>query len=205
MEPVFYGSGKWTEISTYKMLMSVIRRRPRDLVMLCTYAARKAFEDKSSVILTKHFKQVFQEYSMQIISDAQVEYQSELPDICRLLLGMRPSKVDKFGGHPFRFSKDELLKKINSVMQTGAFHLFSKPRANNHDLMTFLYKINFITARKVMDNGKIQRKFFDEVSYLSNTFVDFGYDWEIHPAYRWAIQPESLDDVFKDLDDPQED
>ena len=27
-------------------------------------------------------------------------------------------------------------------------------------------------------------------------FVDFGYDWEVHPAFRWALQPDNLDDIF---------
>jgi hypothetical protein len=30
-------------------------------------------------------------------------------------------------------------------------------------------------------------------------FVDFGYDWEIHPAFRWALQPESIEDIFEQL------
>jgi hypothetical protein len=38
--------------------------------------------------------------------------------------------------------------------------------------------------------------------YLNDQFVDFGFDWEIHPAYRWALQPTSFADIFQvtDLD-----
>ena len=60
-----------------------------------------------------------------------------------------------------------------------------------------MYKINFITARKELSNGQIDRKYFEENRYLSNQFIDFGYDWEIHPAYRWALQPESVADIFE--------
>ena len=61
-----------------------------------------------------------------------------------------------------------------------------------------MYKINFITARKQLGDY-IQRKYFEESRYLSHKFADFGYDWEIHPAYRWALQPESVDDIFRSL------
>ena len=63
----------------------------------------------------------------------------------------------------------------------------------------FLYKINFLTARKELPDGTIHRKYFEENRYLSSDFVDFGYDWEIHPAYRWALQPDTIDDIFHKL------
>ena len=73
-------------------------------------------------------------------------------------------------------------------------------RANAKELAHFLYKINFLTARKVLDTGEIQRKYFEENRYLSSSFVDFGYEWEIHPAFRWALQPDSIDDIFNKLE-----
>ena len=59
-----------------------------------------------------------------------------------------------------------------------------------------MYKINFITARKDKPN-KIIRKYFEENQFLMNTFTDFGFDWEIHPAYRWALQPDDILMVMK--------
>ena len=61
-----------------------------------------------------------------------------------------------------------------------------------------MYKINFITARKEAGDF-IQRRFFEESRYLSHKFADFGFDWEVHPAYRWALQPDNLSDVFESL------
>ena len=69
------------------------------------------------------------------------------------------------------------------------------PRA----LVQFLYKIDFITARKRLDDGSIDRKFFDQNRFLANEFADFGYEWEIHPAYRWALQPQNVIDVMDSL------
>ena len=56
----------------------------------------------------------------------------------------------------------------------------------------------FMTARKEMPQGII-RKYFEENRYLSSQFADFGFDWEIHPAYRWALQPENISDIFRTL------
>jgi hypothetical protein len=62
-----------------------------------------------------------------------------------------------------------------------------------------MYKIDFITARKVLPDETIDRKYFDQSRYLQNQFTEFGYDWEIHPAYRWALQPGNLQEIFDKL------
>jgi hypothetical protein len=62
-----------------------------------------------------------------------------------------------------------------------------------------MYKIDFITARKILPGDTIDRKYFDQSRYLQNQFTEFGYDWEIHPAYRWALQPGNLQDIFEKL------
>lgn len=61
-----------------------------------------------------------------------------------------------------------------------------------------MYKINFLTARKDTAD-RIVRKYFEENNFLSNKFVYFGFDWEIHPAYRWALQPENVLDIINTL------
>lgn len=71
--------------------------------------------------------------------------------------------------------------------------------ATASDLAAFLYKINFITARKDSSEGII-RKYYDENQYIYNDFADFGYDYEIHPAYRWALQPESIMSLMEQID-----
>lgn len=51
-----------------------------------------------------------------------------------------------------------------------------------------------------MPDGLIERKYFEENRYLSNSFTNFGYDWEIHPAFRWALTPDSVESVFAEID-----
>jgi hypothetical protein len=50
-----------------------------------------------------------------------------------------------------------------------------------------------------MPDGTIERKYFDRSRFLASDFADFGFDWEIHPAYRWALQPQSIQDVIDSL------
>jgi hypothetical protein len=200
MQPRFYGRGKWRDIPTYRMLMSLIRKRPRDLVKLCTLAARRACEDKSRLIGTQHFIAVFEEYSQGRVQDTINEYKSELPDIERLVMNMKPSRRLRTTEQSYFFGTDQLLRKLDSVLQTGQFRFADGSKAEKKSLAHFLFKINFLTARKDLPDGEIQRTYFEENRYLSNKFVDFGWSWEIHPAYRWALQPNSLNQILDGLD-----
>ncbi|MDP1657550.1 MAG: hypothetical protein Q8K91_05400 [Hylemonella sp.] len=198
MAPTFEGKGNWASIPTYRMLMSLIRKRPRDLVKLCTLAARKASESKAPIISTPHFNAIFEEYSQGRMQDTINEYRSELPDIERLLFGMRPSRQDKKASSGYSYTTEMLLKKIENVMQSGVFKFANGKVADKKSLAAFMYKINFLTARKEVGQF-IERKYFEESRYLSHQFVDFGFDWEMHPAYRWALQPDNIQDVFTQM------
>lgn len=35
---------------------------------------------------------------------------------------------------------------------------------------------------------------------IYNDFTDFGYDYEIHPAYRWALQPDRIQNLFHQIE-----
>jgi hypothetical protein len=200
MEPKFQGYGKWENKPMYRILMSLIRKRPRDLVKLCTLAAREAFKSNSKIIKTEHFRSIFEDYSQGRIQDTINEYRTELPLIEKLLFGMKPSKKANTYSDSFVFTSAELRQKLNNIIQQNRFVFANGKVATAADLAHFLYKINFLTARKsIGDEGEINRKYFEENRYLSSSTADFGYDWEIHPAYRWALQPDTLDDIFNKL------
>lgn len=198
MEEKFAGEGLWKDAPIYRVLMSLIRRRPRDLVKLCSLAGRKAWESRSSKILTKHFQQSFEEYSQGRLQDTINEFRSELPDIERLLLSMKPAKKEKTAHEGYVYSTDALIKKIGNIIEQGKFVKATGAVADAKALAAFMYKINFLTARKELPYG-IVRKYFEENRYLSNEFSEFGFDWEIHPAYRWALQPDDLQSIYKTL------
>jgi hypothetical protein len=199
MEEKFTGKGHWENVPMYRVLMSLIRKRLRDLVKLLTLAGREAKNKNGSIIQTQNLESIFEEYSQGRLQDTINEYRSELPDIERLLLGMKPSKRERTTAQSYVYTTAELYKKLQNVQESGKIRAANNKNFETKDLAAFLYKINFITARKKTPEG-IDRKYFEENRYLSNQFTDFGYDWEIHPAYRWALQPDSPMYIFSQLE-----
>lgn len=200
MEDRFQGQGLWSNAPMYRVLMSLIRKRPRDLVKLCTLAGRAARKEQATIIGTKHFQAVFEEYSQGRLQDTVNEFRSELPSIEKLLLAMKPSRKERTGQEGYVYTTDSLLKKISSIREQGQFKFAAGEVGDSKRLAAFLYKINFLTARKASTPSEgVVRKYFEENRYLSSEFADFGFDWEIHPAYRWALQPDSLSAIFGSL------
>ncbi|MDM8540004.1 hypothetical protein QUF90_02850 [Desulfococcaceae bacterium HSG9] len=198
MELRFRGSGHWQNAPIHRVLLSLIRKRPRDLVKLCTLAARDARINSSAIIKTINFKRVFEAYSQGRLQDTINEFRSELPEIERLLMNMKPTKREKQQKiHYYR--TDDLLKKIKNITEMGEFRFTNGKIASIKDIAAFMYKINFLTARKNKD-GRIIRRYFEENRYISNEFADFGFDWEVHPAYRWALQPDNIRDIYNQLE-----
>jgi len=200
MEPFFAGQGKWVKAPIHRILMSLIRKRPRDLVKLCTLGAKKAHDANRSKISTADFADSFEEYSQGRVQDTINEFKSELPDIERLLINMKPNRIERRAALGYVYKTDALLRKLQSISEMGRFAFRNGTTADPKELAGFLYKINFLTARKVLADGEIDRKYFEENRYLSAKFADFGYDWEIHPAYRWALQPDTVDQIYHQLE-----
>ena len=199
MEARFYGSGHWENAPVYHILMSLTRKRPRDLVKLCTLAAKNTRKRQENKINTVDFKDSFEEYSQGRLQDTINEFRSELPSIEQLLLGMRPSKKHHKASEGFTYTTDRLLKKIKDVQGQGRYAFANGREATPKELAGFMYKINFITARKEEPNG-IVRKYFEENRFLQNQFADFGFAWEVHPAFRWALQPQNIKDILRNIE-----
>lgn len=195
----FHGSGHWENAPMYRVLMSLIRKRPRDLVKLCTLAARKAYTNKHDRILTTDLESVFKNYSNDRLTDTSTEYKSELPGVQELLLKMKPSQKELSSGTPCLFSREQLIKKLENVLSMSHFIFKDGKPVTPQSLAAFLYKINFITARKKVGN-EILRVYYDENQYIYNDFADFGYSYEIHPAYRWALQPSNVNTLFHEIE-----
>lgn len=199
-EKKFTDYGKWKNVPIYRILMSLIRKRPRDLVKLCTLAAKDAYDKGDVIIKTENLKAIFPEYSQGRIQDTVNEYKSELPEIERLLLNMKPSTKGIKEHIGYIYDTNRMKQKIRSIQERGRFYYTNGKTATEDDLLQFLYKINFITARKTLPDNYIDRKYFEENRYLSSNVVDFGYSWEVHPAFRWALSPNGIDSILESLD-----
>lgn len=199
IEPIFTsGRGHWAERPIHNVLLSLTRSRPRDLLKLFHGAAKKANANKNSKITSYDLEANFSSYSQARLQDIINEFRTEMPNIEQFLLNMRPTRNQKRAAENYLFSTDTLSRKINGVLNNVPVSFTNGRAVSARSLIQFLYKIEFITARKE-DNNFIERVNFDENRFLASDFVEFGYKWEIHPAYRWALQPQDVDDVLASL------
>ena len=194
----FMGQGRWSNIPIHRALMTMVRQRPRDLVKLCTLAANHARDNGRDVIMTDDLRSIFEEYSQGRLQDTCNEYRTELPDIERLLIGMKPNKRTASAAASYLFTTEQLLSKIQSISERGKFLFSNKKTGSQQELAAFMYKIDFLIARRDYED-KIERRYFETHRYISSKFADFGYNWEIHPAYRWALQPTSIAELFNQI------
>ena len=199
IEPNFNGSGKWHNAPIHRILLSLTRKRPRDLVKLLSSSAREAHKSAREIILTQDLKSVFESYSGERLQDIVNEFRSELPEVNRLLYGMRATKKERQTLDSYLYSNDQLIKKIKNIRESCRFRFTNGHTVTEKSLAEFLYKIDFITARRTEKN-LVNRKYYDQSRQLQSQFVDFGFDWEVHPAYRWALQPESIGNLFEQID-----
>ena len=196
--PSFDGLGHWSNRPMHNVLLSLTRKRPRDLVKLLHGAARQAYINDHNIISSSDLESTFVSYSSERLQDTINEFRSELPDIERLLFGMRPTKRKQRTSENFLYTTDKIILRMKEIMQQNSFFYTNKKYVSPKTLIQFLYKIDFIIARKNIESG-IDRKYFDQNRFLASEFVDFGYDWEVHPAYRWALQPLSVADILAEI------
>ena len=196
----FKGNGKWAGsdgngVPIHQFLLSVIRNRPRDLVKLCTAAAEQAGNSKSQKVATQHFDKILTNYSLARLEDTTAEYQGELPKIKDLLLGMAPEQKKSVAQDSYLYTTEALRRKIKQITLTNRCKFANGSVATEDDLISFLYKISFLTATKRDESGTLIRQYFEVNQYLSAS-IDFGFDWEIHPAYRWGLQPKDVASIL---------
>lgn len=179
--------------------MTLIRRRPRDIIKLCTLAAQEAYRKKSSKINSQHFSSVFDSYSQSRLQDTINEYSSELPNIRSLLLSMRSSKNDECISKNL-YSTAQINKKLRNINSNTDIRFINEVNMpSTSDVASFLYKIGFLIARKDTDD-KIIRKYFEDQRYITPTMHDAGFSWEVHPAFRWALDAENTKSILDEID-----
>ncbi len=200
IEPRFAGKGKWENRPIHNVLLSLTRARPRDLIKLLRLAAQKAHSRGRHIIASNDLNDVFEAYSQERLQDIINEFKSELPEIRRLLMEMKPNKIERRTNTSYHFTTDQLVSKIGNIMSRTSLSFTNKRTVTPRSLVQFLYKIDFITARKQLDDGNIDRRYFEQARFLADEIIDFGYSWEIHPAYRWALQPQDVQQLIDSLD-----
>jgi hypothetical protein len=200
IEAKFAGAGKWEDAPIHIVLLSLTRRRPRDLVKIFSGAAKVAYENRHKTISSSDLQSTFVTYSQDRLQDIINEFKSELPNVKALILGMRPTSSHRKGDHPFLYKTDELSKKIQDIISSTNLIFTNNEVADFHAIKQFLYKIDFLIARKQNESGDREWVYFDQNRFAASREADFGFDWEVHPAYRWALEKRSVQDIIDNTD-----
>lgn len=196
MELHFQGKGKWNNKPIHRILLSLVRERPRDLINLCISGAKQARKENHPKILTEDWENIFRPYSVERFNDTISEHKFELhgDGVSQLLNAMKTTKKEA-NQHINSYSYDSLYAKVKNVLeQKNITFANNKNRLSPELAMDFLYRIGFVVARKELQTGYIKRlAYVDDPDLIKQ---NKGYQFEIHPAFRWALNynEDNLDD-----------
>lgn len=195
MEPKFQGRGKWENERVHRVIMSLCRARPRDLIKLLHGAARRAAEGGGKIITSQNFIESFERYSEERLQDLFNEFKSELPNIANFIIQFKPTKLQRTTKENYHYTNDQIITRIKQARQAAPVSFVSGRVVTDKSLLTFLYKIDFLIAR-FDELGGVKWRYYDQGRFLAHEATDFGNSWEIHPAYRWALQPNDIQGVI---------
>lgn len=201
-EDRFRYAGAWENAPMRQVLLSFVRQRPRDLIGLCRLAAKEA-EAAGTIIDTRALHAVIPTYSQNRLNDTVVEFSNELPEIHKLLNDMRPIEQKKSDRGSIKkrhyYTNDQLIAKINNIKASlSLMFSYSKIPPTSAELAEFLFRINFLVASRTDKDGFVDRLYYDFADRHLREVRLGQWDWEVHMAYRWAIQRDS-DAVWNEL------
>ncbi len=173
-EPFFDNSTRiWRNAPTHRVIYSLIRRKPRDMVKLCQSAAEEAYNRHLDKINATCFINILENYSQERLKDLINEYSNQLPKLQDLLIRMAPTQqeIQNKRSERYVYTTAQLHTKIKNILQNIQIKIFQASSeklqlADIHQIAHFLYKIGFITGRKRDMSEKISRVYYDESPYL---------------------------------------
>jgi hypothetical protein len=195
----FRGRGLWSNVPMYHVIMSFARRRPRDLIKLLTFAGREAQNHRHEQIQTADLETIFETFSQGRLQDTINEFGSELPKLRDVLLAMKPTRQEKTTAEGYVLTTDAMVKRLQNVLQSVDASFADNRPMTPMSLLAFLYKIDFLQARKNVD-GEVVRRYFDQNHLLTPDKIDVGFDWEVQLAFRWVLQPDRPQDIYRFTD-----
>lgn len=195
----FQGRGAWDNAPMHQVIMSFARRRPRDLVKLLTFAGREAKSNNHDLIQSDDIRAVLPAFSQGRLLDAVNEFGTELPQLREVLMAMKPTRLEKTTAEGYVLTTDAMIKRLRNVLDNVPAAFSDGRPMTPLSLLAFLYKIDFLQARKDV-GGEIVRSYFDQNGLLTPDKIDVGFQWEIHLAFRWVLQPDSPGDIYRYTD-----
>lgn len=197
------GLGAWDRTPTRRVILSMTRNRPRDLVTLLTLAAEEAQRRRHTQISSEDLARVFQRYSEDRLNDLTVEYGTRLLGLEALFLSFKPSNSSGRASGKFRYTNDRMATHLKALLKDRGGKIrfsYENSAPDYRRILDFLYRIDFLQAWYKNLDGSLERVSFQDRQLAVSGVAEFGYSWEVLPAYRWAIQPTKIMDVIDSLE-----
>ncbi|MCH9675779.1 MAG: hypothetical protein K0U93_30355 [Gammaproteobacteria bacterium] len=170
-----------SKVQPHRFLYVYSAGRPRWATELCRLAGREAEKHRSTVIRHTHIRQVLEEYGRFRWSDLVAEHQHQCPEIAEI--------INAFSRKQAHYNTDELFAFLDAqVMSNVEINIETARAGSAREVARFLFRIGFLLG---VDAGEGKPRYFgfeDRPDLLtSQTNVDDGLSWNIHPVFRGAI------------------
>lgn len=189
LERKFYGTGGWSNTEMRRVIMSLVRRRPRDLFALLGKAGENTLSHGATKISSNNVDAVIKPYSDDRVNDLIAEYSSRFPRLEGVLDSFRPRKPFK-PSIAFNYENSRMFSHLKLLISRHPDFRFSgeKVLPDPRRLIEFLYRIEFLQAYR-KDEDKLARFDFEVQQKVFFGEEDVGFSWEVLPAYRWWLDP----------------
>lgn len=182
--------GSETRTSWENLIVTRSRGRPRDCVQLINALAQSAIDNSCEKIQDSRVAQVFKTFSESRVDLLVQETEQELPTLKEVIKSFAGRDIYDQGS--FKASTANTIVHLKTVPSRCAVQLFGSmltPGLEDHalKLLSFLFRIGFLNARKNRPGGKYMHiSPADEPNLVSsmNRNELQSIEWEVHPAFR---------------------
>ncbi len=189
LEYAFTARMRWgnSNVPPFRPIKILSAGRPRWMSQLCRLSGLEAERAKKTRIGIAEIKAVMKRYSRLRLNDVYKEHSHQFSGLERL--------IEAFSNSPARYDTNELLSQIarvyvNAVGAGNVGEIDSIPYRYHLQLAHFLFKVGFVVGRReqegVYPNADFVR-FEERPELLTESVLDDGLLWEIHPSYRDAL------------------
>jgi len=189
IEYAFVRRMKWgsSSVPPFRPVYILSAGRPRWMAQLCRLSGAEAARQSKELIGKSEIYSIIKKYSGLRLSDIYKEHLHQYADLQRL--------IETFSNSPARYSTSDLLSQIstsyiNAVGSGSIGKIDGHPYNYPMQLAQFLFRVGFIVGRADHNGGDNANftKFEERPELLTDTRnPDDGLLWEVHPAYRDAL------------------
>jgi enamine deaminase RidA (YjgF/YER057c/UK114 family) len=180
-----------TEVTSWEdFIVTRSRGRPRDCIQLLNRLASHALAENDVKITERHIAEVIKDFSESRVELLAQENEQELPALKDVVRSFAPR--DLYDEGSFKATTRAVLAHVRRIPSQFSLKLYGVALTSDNDeqalrLLSFLFRIGFLNARKARPGGR-----YAHISPVENPNLVVEPNrnelqtvtWEVHPAYR---------------------